>query len=188
MAVAEELECMSSKQKVVRSQSSPSASEVLIGQDTEPQFVPQCCPWMQCINVCVNGNKLYCKVLWVIIKTRKGLYKHRPFLSYRSRALKILLFNTTGERDSGALLKVLLVSRTQSSVLLQHLCDTKGRFIVGFYASTQGACVLAYPLLRASANFSNYPTKLRKPHAARKAVIGLLTTSFPESHFRFHAR
>ena len=41
--------------------------------------------------------------------------------------------------------------------------------------------------LRASANFSNYPTKLRKPHAAHKAVIGLLTTFFPESHFRFHA-
>ena len=46
---------------------------------------------------------------------------------------------------------------------------------------------LACPL-RASPNFSIYPTKLRKPHAAHKAVIGLLTTSFPELHFRFHAR
>ena len=32
------------------------------------------------MNVCVNGwmAKLYCKVLWVVIKTRKALYKYWP--------------------------------------------------------------------------------------------------------------
>ena len=77
----------------------------------------------------------------------------------------------------------------QSERPLLDKCEStvsKGRFIVGLYAGTQARktrksplrapCVLAYPLLRAcvpplaclraSANFSNYPTKLRKPHAA----------------------
>ena len=33
---------------------------------------------------CVNGKKLYCRALWVIIKIRKALYKYRPFTIYIS--------------------------------------------------------------------------------------------------------
>ena len=63
------------------------------------------------------------------------------------------------------------------------LCVCKGQFIVGFYADTQDTQDTQEPLaelrnpscMRASPNFSNYPTELRKPHVARKAVIGLLT-------------
>ena len=54
------------------------------------------------------------------------------------------------------------------------------------HASARAPCVPFLACLRVSPNFSYYTTKLHKPDAARKAVIGLLTTSLPESHFRFH--
>lgn len=41
-------------------------------------------------------------------------------LSYRGPGVKILLFNTTGERDSSALLSLLLVSGTETTVLLKQ--------------------------------------------------------------------
>ena len=62
---------------VVRSKSFPSAWQ----NGTEPRMAPhrksaahRCTVWM-CVWVEIN----YCKALWVVIMTRKGLYKYRPF-------------------------------------------------------------------------------------------------------------
>ena len=66
---------------VVRSQSSPSAYLSVLGQDTEPlmALIESGSPQMHCMNMCVNGNNLYFKVLLVVIKTSTALYKYTPF-------------------------------------------------------------------------------------------------------------
>ena len=44
---------------------------------------------MHCMNVCVNV-KLYCKELWVVIKTRKALYKYNSIYHYHLCPLDVL--------------------------------------------------------------------------------------------------